>query len=305
MFDFGTTTCLGNSINGSGGTYTLTSHGVFQQSFDDNTFGVSFSNQPGGQDHGFHFALYNVSTGHCRVVNTSTGTIVDNGVLVGNVSFSERFFIHEGHSTINPAYAGISAGPCISGTCGTGNYLWTVNSTTILSCQTPAVCGGEAALGFSQMENGTGTGNWNIHTYVSWQTSTLLIGNPAVIPPGLSSCAGNIQHTSWVNNDASDTLPIMAVYGGTCTVFNSAWQKEMVIIPQSGAFGIRENHTFNTGHNLQFDISSPLAQISPDGRFAAFGSDWMGTLGPSGTTTPGRCVLATTCRGDVFVVKLR
>jgi len=52
----------------------------------------------------------------------------------------------------------------------------------------------------------------------------------------------------------------------------------------------RFTHSFNTGGNSFFDVQFAISQMSGDGRFLAFSSDWDCTLGnTSGTTSPLYC----------------
>jgi hypothetical protein len=52
----------------------------------------------------------------------------------------------------------------------------------------------------------------------------------------------------------------------------------------------RFTHNFNTGGNSFFDTQFAISQLSNDGRFLAFSSDWNCTLGTtSGTTSPLYC----------------
>ncbi len=313
LYDFGSTSCLGNPINGSGGTYTVKWNGQFRQSIDDNVFAQAFSNV-GAQETGFHVAAYNVSSGTCYIYNTKTGVITANGVIMATIP-TPLYTVHDAGMTDNPNYVLITpsatAVNCISGPCG-DLVLWNISSGTIQNC-TIGQCDGEAALGYSQTENGTGTGNWNIHPFANFNTYSQLITNSALIPTGLSSnCTGFTYHSSWIDN-GSGTLPLIASFMGQCGTpsvpLTTAFQKEIIAVQQLGTYISRIAHNFTQGTNaLSFDAQDALAQVSPDHRFIMFTSDLLCTLGTC-SVSGGKmtCTAATTCgtnqRSDVFIVK--
>lgn len=299
-FDFNTPSCLGNSVNGSSGTYTATWNGIFEQDASDDMFVEAFSNA-GVQETGFHVAAYKVSTGECWVYNTQTGTVAYNGTLLGTVNTASRFLLHEGNTTRTANYAVLTpSGSCISGPCG-NQTIWQIGTLNVTPCS--AQCGGEFEAGFAQVENGDGVGNWNQHQFSSFGTSTGKLIQPANVPVPNATCIG-VQHSSWHNDDALDSQPLIVSYGTapTCTAFTAAWQKEVIVIPQNGGPVGRAAHNFATGANAaSFDASSAIAQVSPDGRFVAFTSDWLNTLGS--TTGAASCTPGTNCAAAVFIVK--
>ena len=62
-------------------------------------------------------------------------------------------------------------------------------------------------------------------------------------------------------------------------------------------------HTFDSSSSAFFSVANAIGSISQDGRFFAWASDWMGTLGS--TSGASACTLNSNCRGDVFVVELK
>jgi hypothetical protein len=81
------------------------------------------------------------------------------------------------------------------------------------------------------------------------------------------------------------------------------WYNEIIGISPVNGTVWRFAHTYVTAASQRFSTKYAIGSISQDGRFFAFSSDWMGTLGSeSGSSS---CTVGTDCRGDVFVVALQ
>ena len=106
--------------------------------------------------------------------------------------------------------------------------------------------------------------------------------------------------TTWDGPGSPPTkgrLPIIwAATQTTATVFKSAWENEIIGFDLASLCVYRACHHFNSGLTCDTRVS-----VSPDGRFVAFTSDWMGTLG---TTDGKEPILGENCRTDVFVVRV-
>lgn len=110
------------------------------------------------------------------------------------------------------------------------------------------------------------------------------------------------QYPSWNNVDANDSVPFVSSTYTTSTPITTAWQNEIQAISLITGSAKRIAHTFITARSQIFDDKEAIGQVSQDGRFFMFSSDWMGTLGSeSGSSS---CTIGLDCRGDVFVVKL-
>jgi hypothetical protein len=127
-------------------------------------------------------------------------------------------------------------------------------------------------------------------------------GDP--LPPCYYTLAYD-SHLAWWHDAADDDL------GPACgSLYNDAnlagspiiapWAGEVVCISTSpqwastgtiGAWQVwRFTHEFNTGGNPFFDTQFAISQLSNDGKFLAFSSDWNCTLGTiTGTTSPVYC----------------
>gem|GEM_PF-742469 len=92
-----------------------------------------------------------------------------------------------------------------------------------------------------------------------------------------------------VYNIATLAPPAVAPDQGeeVCISTSPSWNYGSAI----GAYQVwRFTHSFNTGANAFFDVQFAISQMSGDGRFLAFSSDWDCTLGnTSGTMSPVNC----------------
>jgi hypothetical protein len=114
------------------------------------------------------------------------------------------------------------------------------------------------------------------------------------------------QHPSWNNQGNSDTLdfviptfcnnPCATPY--THPLTNEIYGKN----PATGAIA-RFAHTYSADKSQTFEAAQGIGEVSQDGRFFMWTSDWMGTLGS--TSGAATCAVGTDCRGDAFVVELK
>ena len=81
------------------------------------------------------------------------------------------------------------------------------------------------------------------------------------------------------------------------------WYNEILGISPLDGTVWRFAHTYITTTSHRFSAKYAIGAVSQDGRFFAFSSDWMGTLG-SESGSAG-CTVSKDCRGDVFVVELK
>jgi hypothetical protein len=116
------------------------------------------------------------------------------------------------------------------------------------------------------------------------------------------------QHENWTNADAADSSPffltsVMATPATATHPYVCASADEVEAIdPRTGTV-YRFAHTYNSDQNSNFSTAEAIGAVSQDGTMVMFSSDWEGTLGS--TAGASTCTLATTCRGDVFVVFLQ
>ncbi len=160
--------------------------------------------------------------------------------------------------------------------------------------------GGHFTEGYDSWINASGQfGNYLTRLYSTPTTTTPVI---PTIPSGLVPVYD--VHMGWNNVDPGDTNPFCGTsYTTTNPVPNVAWYNEVMCTSPVSGTTWRFAHTFTSVRSHRFNSAYAIGAISQDGRFFAWSSDWMGTLGSeSGAST---CTIGTNCRGDVFVVELQ
>ncbi|MGA9391484.1 MAG: hypothetical protein WBV69_13675 [Candidatus Sulfotelmatobacter sp.] len=138
--------------------------------------------------------------------------------------------------------------------------------------------------------------NWEPTCTTSWSPNNAL-------PPCQLSLAYD-SHMSWASNPGgSDTAPVCGSVYNLATLApppNAPWQGEVVCVsttpswsnpasPSGGQTQWRFTHEFNTGGSSFFDVQFAISQLSNDGRYVAFTSDWNCTLGTTSGGTTSVC----------------
>lgn len=209
-------------------------------------------------------------------------------------------------------------------------YIWMPNSATVSACSAAgeghsgvaSFCGGHTVLGYTHLINQGGPG----------QTLSLL-DRPLsdlthidrLIPAEESMPLSMDTHWSWNNDNPADTAPVCGAFSGAGHVqgdgtlnpatnpllsVKQAWDREIVCVATSGPPRVwRFAHHHATGAcNAGAKIGScfgsiAIGNVSQDGKFYLFSSDWDWSLG-SQLRSPG-CPTSGRCRADVFIVELK
>ena len=210
-------------------------------------------------------------------------------------------------------------------------YFWTPGTSTVVPCirgmpnkQVAGYCGGHLAMGYSHMVNATGFFDDMgivIHPLANLRAWRLLV-SPIPNPPEWSEST----HWSWNDANSSDSMPVCGatyvdaiVHGGNGTQnvltnpvlqIHRAWDREIVCLGTKGPSKVwrfahdRGAGTLNDNAPINSSFwSVPIGNVSQDGRFYLFSTDWDWSLG-SQRGSRG-CPSSGTCRSDVFVVELR
>jgi Putative Ig domain len=192
-------------------------------------------------------------------------------------------------------------------------YLWQIGTANLYpSCTKGGKCGGHVTEGVGHMVNANYSPFWQQDIRLYGDDNA---GTPFIPELPLSNCtdAQTDQHQGWSNVDADDTYPFFAsttAFGANAQIpgsYNCAWVNEILGISPITGTVYRFAHTYATGLSWSFDAQNAIGGVSQDGRFFAFTSDWMRTLGTEGGAN-GACTdspkSSTACRTDVFVVNL-
>jgi hypothetical protein len=247
------------------------------------------------QDRNYVIYIYDRSQG-CRWYNTQTGEIGGKWGAKGAISTPDRFSIHNARMSKSGKFVYIARG---NPTPGHRWVVWEVETTNAVVCVEE--CSGHRALGYSHIVS-PGRGHpldLKLRPLNRLEASTPLIKD-------LQRTNGYWydSHFSWNNVDPNDSNPLcFSTYRpsnpdtpGTPLQVDGPWENEIdcVEMDRKDSKVWRFAHTYSTAKNGFW--STPRGNISPDGRFFMFTSDWEDQLGgaPNGKY-----------RTDVFIVELR
>lgn len=179
-------------------------------------------------------------------------------------------------------------------------YFWHVADTTIEPC-TDTSCQGHAAGGYV---NSYRAKVYTAHSYADPElpcSITIPLGQPCPAADQFALFSAPIpvdQHGSYINSGTADQTPAFLITanvcgqagGGACDPqYTVAYYDEIVASENSiqnhsathcnyGAGSVacmyRFAHTFNTGTNWNFNGQNSIGDVSPDGRWVAWPSDW-------------------------------
>jgi len=232
---------------------------------------------------------YTEAAGYSNVINNSTNPY--------QTSFDIRRFENGGLAIAS-----------ISVSSGTATIAWSGNGPTFIPGQEVYI-------------KGSSVGGCNAiftlltaSTFSAGSCTSATGGTASVFTPISNTTAENNvpipwdQHPSWNNVDVNDTYYFITstfcnAANGCAVPYTTPLEDEVYGKKPSTGLIARFAHTFNSDQSQTFITSEAIGQVSQDGRFFLFASDWLGTLGSTaGATT---CTLGTNCRGDVFAVKLQ
>jgi hypothetical protein len=274
---------------GSGDNATLVS-----VSSDDNRFLTMIGPE---QDKNYMVYVYDRSLG-CRWYNTQTGEIGGQWGPKGTISVRDRFLLHNARIAKSGKFVYMTRG---RGGIGSGWVVWEIDGMNVGVCS--IACSAHYALGYSHI---IGSSELN-HPLDLWV-------RPLNRPDAYTAIVSRLEpakdywfdsHLSWNNVDENDSAPIcFSTYRptnpdtpGAPPLVTGPWQNEIGCAETDGKASTvwRFAHTYSTARNGFW--SQPKGNVSQDGRFFMFTSDWEDQLGktPNGDKY----------RVDVFIVQLR
>ena len=254
--------------------------GTLAVSHDDSTFTVAFSDK--GQNLGFYAGSYTVGQG-CRLLNTKTGEVTGDWGPMGKVPISDSFGLHS--MTVSPQgdMAIISSGKCWN-VC-TGPYFWNIPTLDVKVGSDR----GHSAKGYTHLITAEAKGQWRSQLYAHPSNNRLVIPE-GMLTPGF---AGD-KHASWNNVDSDDLNPFFSTNSYRWPPA-AAWEDEVIGVDPTSGLVYRFCSTYNSGRSRYFIGKYAVGVVSQDGKFLAFTSDALKTLGLD---------RAGHSRVDVFVVPL-
>jgi hypothetical protein len=284
----GSTTCtLNTTFAQTSGTYSYTLY------TDQTTAGNIYHG-------GTLYGTWNLTCANCTLPGGTAFGIHDTVAGKGGAWVK---FTTNGGDDINPPI-----GPNSSNTAW---YAWQVSSTTVtidFSDDSQDCGSGHSEIGYNTIRNvcigvslvGTGNIAYVGHALSAPQTQTVIAGGW----PAASSGSIDGWHPNWANDNSADTAPIVSAWancsdagGQTCNTQQFAipagyyYFGEIDAFAQDGSGTIwRLAHNYNTGTSNQFSCKYNAGQVSADGKFYIWETDWDATVGT------GRC--------DTFIATL-
>lgn len=279
--------CIKVSAGDSGHTISV--------SADDNRFMTTLGPQ---QDKNYLIYIYDRNQG-CRWFNTETGEIGGQWGPKGTVSVPDRFPLHNARMAKSGKFVYMTRG-----TAGSEGHRWMVwEIDTLNAGLCPKGCSGHHVMGYSHIVGSSGI----VHPMDIWLRPLNHVEDFTEVITGLEPDKGPWfdSHFSWNNVDPADSAPVcFSSYQpgnpdtpGAPLLVTGPWENEIDCAETDGKASTvwRFAHTYSTARNGFW--STPRGNVSQDGRFFMFTSDWQDQLGktPNGEKY----------RTDVFVVELK
>jgi hypothetical protein len=306
VFDFDSCKGMANPYNIGYGIW----HSTLTVSAGDTRFAQGFSNQKGGQNTGTDVTVYDAPSGQCYRYDTGTAQLCTSTGCVP-MNLSDKFTIHEVYMSLDGDYLRIAVGNCLS-ECNDGStshpYFWEIGTTNVTHCYSSAGtanCSGHMIEGYTHFYNSTNWPQTAKRTFDDLFSYSIVNPTPDLTP-------GTDDHYSNNAANSDDTYPfwvtnvqnLHTTFGGAgcdktaniyegCT-FPGPLYGEIFGITQSGGY-VRAAHSYNSGSSSYFNCSNTIGAVSQTGKFFAWSSDWLTTMGKDDDGNP-RC--------DVFIVNL-
>ena len=263
-------------------------------SADDNRFMMTLGPQ---QDKNYLVYVYDRTQG-CRWLNTQTGEIGGQWGPKGTISVPDRFPIHNARMAKSGKFLYVTRGG--GGSPGHRWIVWEIDTMNVSVCA--RACGGHHVMGYSHIIGTSGQS----HPMDLWMRPLNNLEGPVPLIGGLET-GHKIwfdSHFSWNNVNPEDSAPVcFSTYQptnpdtpGAAPVVSGPWENEIDCASTDGKDKVwRFAHTYSTARNGFW--SSPRGNVSQDGKFFMFTSDWEDQLGklPNGDKY----------RTDVFIVELK
>lgn len=262
---------------------------TFNVSEYDKQIVVGFSD--GVQNTGIYCCVYRAAAG-LRMLNTSTAVVSGDWGEIGTVRLKSAntsfpFTMHECNQFPNPLY--VHVGPKQDG--NTTPLVWEVDTLDILDSNTS----GHGADGYlAKYTGGPGGGQLKVVPYDGSTPYPLLPAD--VLPASQGQKYDGDSHFGFGKIVTDDQSVIWATGQTSIYPFTSAWMNEVRGYDVTKKVVYRACHTFNSGKSPEFITACAIAIPSQTGKFVAFSSDMMGSLG----NDPQKG----TIRGDTFIVKV-
>jgi hypothetical protein len=266
---------------------------VVTVSADDNRFMTVLGP---GQDSNYLVYVYDRTQG-CRWYNPTTGEIGGDWGPKGTIASPDRFPVHNARMAKSGKFLYVTRGG--GGSPGHRWVVWEIDTLNVSVCS--MACSGHHVLGYSHILGSSGL----VHPMDVVARPLNHIAEYTSIISGLTPSKGDWydSHFSWNNVDPNDSAPVCySTYQmknpdtpGAAPLVIGPWENEIDCAATDGKSKVwRFAHTYSTARNGFW--STPRGNVSQDGRFFMFTSDWEDQLGKGPDNK---------YRSDVFVVELK
>ncbi|HUO14451.1 MAG TPA: hypothetical protein VMX38_05640 [Verrucomicrobiae bacterium] len=249
-----------------------------------------------GQDNNYLVLVYDRTQG-CRWYNPTTGEIGGDWGPKGIITPPDRFPIHNARMAKSGKFLYVTRGG--GGSPGHRWVVWEIDTLKVTVCSMG--CSGHHVLGYTHILGSSGL----VHPMDVVSRPLDHLADYTSIISGLSPSKGEWydSHFSWNNVDPDDSEPLcFSTYQmnnpntpGTPLLVIGPWENEIDCAATKGASKVwRFAHTYSTARNGFW--STPRGNVSQDGRFYMFTSDWEDELGRGPDNK---------YRSDVFIVELK
>ncbi len=235
------------------------------------------------QDTDMYVIRYDQQTGDWRALNTETGEVFTGtgsnpGMSQGFVTSSPTGLLHNARMSLGGKFVLMVGGTASS-------TIWEIAA---LNTADLVAINGHWAPGHGDWINHCGIGDgarWCVQHYPQAPPGTLL-PQTELMPKKWAIDS----HPSWLNDSPGLDVPVcLATYRPDGSAIARPWDNEVICVATDSSNAVwRFAHTRTTGTGW---INLPRGNVSQDGRFYMFNSDWEETVDAA--------------RADVFVVELK
>jgi len=229
----------------------------------------------------------------CRWLNTQTGQAGGQWGPSGAYAGDSGYTIHNARMSKNGQWAKITVG---GGAGPAGIYFWNIGTMTVIPCSVSSApfCPGHFVMGFNLAIDHRGLTdglNFGIRPMSNPNAVTQLI-SPELTPTEFQVDT----HPSWNNVQPDDAEPFCTEVFRTDDRVDRAWDGEIICV-QTQAPATVWRFAHHRSRVVAFG-DQPRANVSQDGRFLMFISNWEQTLGTQSAADGG------SIRDEVFIVQL-
>jgi hypothetical protein len=263
-------------------------------SADDNRFMTSLGPR---QDENYLVYVYDKNQG-CRWFNPTTGDVGGDWGPKGTISVPDRFPLHNARMAKSGKFVYATRGG--GGSPGHRWVVWEIDTLNVSVCAKG--CSGHHVLGYSHILGSSGLEH--PMDLIARPLTHLEEAHPLISELEPVKKDWYDSHFSWNNVDPNDSTPVcFSTYHqnnpstpGAAPLVNGPWENEIDCAETDGKGSKvwRFAHTYSTAKNGFW--STPRGNVSQDGRFFMFTSDWEDQLGKSPDDK---------FRTDVFIVELK